>query len=88
MNGVSTIRAFGAQSRFIAQMENQIDENLIYFYPNNVALRWLAIRIETIGTMVIFLSALFAVIFKNNMSAGIIGLIISYSLSVSEILRI
>ena len=39
LNGISTIKAFGVQNRFIEQMENKIDENLIFFYPNNVVLR-------------------------------------------------
>jgi ABC-type multidrug transport system fused ATPase/permease subunit len=43
LNGISTIRAFGAQKRFIEQMENKIDENLIFFYPNNVVLRYILI---------------------------------------------
>jgi ATP-binding cassette subfamily C (CFTR/MRP) protein 1 len=67
-------------------MENQIDENLIYFYPNNVSLRWLAIRIEFIGTLVVFFSSLFGVIFRTRMSPGYIGLIISYSLSVMKLI--
>ena len=32
-------------------METQIDENLIFFYPSNVLSRWLAVRIEYIGTL-------------------------------------
>ena len=66
-------------------METQIDENLIFFYPSNVLSRWLAVRIEYIGTLVTFFASLFGVVFRNYMSPGYIGLIISYSLNVIKI---
>ena len=46
LTGVSTIRAYNVQDRFIKSMEKKIDENLIYFYPDNVSNRWLAVRLE------------------------------------------
>ena len=44
--------------------------------------RWLAVRIEFIGTLISFFAALFAVISRSSISAGIAGLSISYSLNV------
>ena len=48
----------------------------------NIINRWLAVRIEFVGTLVTFFAALFAVISKDSISAGIAGLSISYSLNV------
>lgn len=45
--------------------------------------RWLAIRLEMIGNLIIFFAALFAVLGRNTMSAGLVGLSISYALQVS-----
>ena len=39
LSGVSTIRAYGAQERFIGLMQKHINENLIFFFPNNVTNR-------------------------------------------------
>lgn len=39
LNGISTIRAFDAQKRFIKQMQHHIDENLVYFLPLNITYR-------------------------------------------------
>ena len=51
--------------------------------------RWLAIRLEFLGNLVIFFAALFAVIqttykdnFNLNINAGLVGLSISYALQV------
>ena len=46
VNGVSTIRAYSAQKRFIRIMERHVDENLLYYFPNNISNRWLALRLE------------------------------------------
>lgn len=40
LTGVSTIRAYRAQSRFVNTMENKINENLIYYYPDTVSNRY------------------------------------------------
>lgn len=49
LTGVSTIRAYNAQNRFIKKMENNVDENLLYYFPNNISNRWLALRLELVS---------------------------------------
>ena len=39
LSGVSTIRAYDAQNRFTKLMQKHIDENLIFYFPNNVTNR-------------------------------------------------
>ncbi len=85
--GVSTIRAYRVQNRFINTMESRINENLIYYFPNNISNRWLALRLELIGNLITVFAALFAVIARDSISAGIAGLSISYSLNVSQTLN-
>jgi hypothetical protein len=41
--GVSTIRAYKAETRFIRIMQNYVDENQIFKITTNLADRWLAI---------------------------------------------
>ncbi len=36
LNGISTIKAFDAQNRFIEQMQDKIDDNLTFMFPNSV----------------------------------------------------
>ena len=107
--GVSSIRAYHHQDRFIVENEHRVDNNQAAYYPsvcaNRFALyifkyiqfyckllnalflqRWLAIRLEFIGNLIIFFAALFAVIERNASSDGIdpglAGLSISYALQV------
>ena len=49
LTGVSTIRAFKADKRFVKTMEKQIDENLVFYFPNIVSNRWLALRLEFVS---------------------------------------
>ena len=45
--------------------------------------RWLAIRLEFVGNCIVSCAALFAVIARENLSPGIMGLSISYALQVN-----
>lgn len=46
--------------------------------------RWLAIRLEFLGNLVVFFAALLAVISRNSLDSGLVGLSISYALNVSD----
>ncbi|RCN32695.1 hypothetical protein ANCCAN_21501, partial [Ancylostoma caninum] len=59
-------------------------------HSNNVANRWLAIRLEFIGNLVIFFAALFAVISKRLgwvTNPGIFGVSITYALNITDVLN-
>ncbi|XP_070580038.1 multidrug resistance-associated protein 1-like isoform X1 [Ptychodera flava] len=87
ITGVSTIRAYGQQKRFIGQNEHKIDENQITYYPNICSNRWLALRLEFIGNCIVFFAALFAVIGRDSLNGGIVGLSITYALQITSTLN-
>ncbi|KAK2824276.1 hypothetical protein Q5P01_021451 [Channa striata] len=87
VSGLSVIRAYGHQDRFLNHNERTIDENLKSVYPWIVSNRWLAIRLEFLGNLVVFFSALFAVISRNSLDSGLVGLSISYALNVTQTLN-
>ena len=68
-------------------MAERIDDNLLYYFPNNISNRWLALRLELIGNMITVFAALFAVLARDKISAGIAALSITYSLNVAQTLN-
>uniref|UniRef100_A0A3Q0SJL6 Multidrug resistance-associated protein 1 n=1 Tax=Amphilophus citrinellus TaxID=61819 RepID=A0A3Q0SJL6_AMPCI len=81
--GTSVIRAFGEQERFIHESDQRVDHNQRAYYPSIVANRWLAIRLEFVGNCIVSFAALFAVISRESLSPGIMGLSISYALQLT-----
>merc|ERR1739838_154817 len=84
LTGVSTIRAYNMQDTFIRQSSQKVDNNHMSYYPNVVSNRWLAFRLEMVANLIILLAAIFAVADRGNVSAGIIGLSVSYAMQVTQ----
>ena len=77
LGGVSTIRAYRQQGRFALENEWRMDANLRAYFPSVSANRWLAVRLEFIGSVIIFASAVFAIVSVTSgsgLSAGMVGL--------------
>ncbi|GBN77746.1 Canalicular multispecific organic anion transporter 2 [Araneus ventricosus] len=84
VQGASTIRAFAAQYDFIDRQDKQIDTNCRAFYSSTLLNRWLSIRLQFLGNTVVFVTALLAVIERRSFTPALVGLILSYALSVTE----
>jgi ATP-binding cassette, subfamily C (CFTR/MRP), member 1 len=90
LGGVSTIRAYRQQARFILENEWRMDANLRAYFPSVSANRWLAVRLEFIGSIIIFSAAVFAIISVetgSGLSAGMVGLAMSYALQITQSLN-
>ncbi|KAL5244983.1 hypothetical protein ACI65C_012393 [Semiaphis heraclei] len=85
--GATSIRAYGVESKFTLQSDQTVDFNQMCYYPNIVANRWLAVRLETIGNFIIFFSSVFSVLGRDILSPGIVGLSVSYALQITQILN-
>lgn len=55
-------------------------------YPSIVANRWLAVRLEMVGALVVLFAGLFAVLARDTISEAIVGLSLSYALQISQVL--
>jgi len=87
INGASTIRAFRKVDEFANENESKIDQLQAAHYPTFHCDRWLAIRLEACGNLITFFAALFCIVQRENLSPGIAGLSISYSLSITQSLN-
>ena len=66
ITGQSTIRAYEVQDRFTQDSELKVDYNQMMAFPSIVANRWLAVRLEIVGSLVVLFAALFAVIEREK----------------------
>ena len=90
LGGVSTIRAYGQQERFAQENEWRVDANFRAYFPYISANRWLAVRLEFIGAFIILFAAVFAIInvaTGKGLSAGMVGLAMSYALQITQSLN-
>lgn len=91
IQGVSTIRAYDQQHAFIRQNQLRLDNNQRAYFPSISCNRWLAVRLEFLGSVIIFGASLFAVLGviygpKSYIDPGLVGLSVSYALSVTQAL--
>uniref|UniRef100_A0A8D0EF95 ABC-type glutathione-S-conjugate transporter n=1 Tax=Salvator merianae TaxID=96440 RepID=A0A8D0EF95_SALMN len=83
VTGASVIRAYRRQKSFVHISDLKVNDNQKSYYPGIVSNRWLGIRVEFVGNCVVLFAALFAVLSKNHLSAGLVGLSVSYALQVT-----
>src|SRR3954465_9622060 len=77
LSGISTIRAYNQQKQFQLENEWRVDANLRAYFPSINANRWLAVRLEFIGSVIILAAAGFAIVSVSGgskLSAGTVGL--------------
>ncbi|KAF4526522.1 hypothetical protein B566_EDAN005889 [Ephemera danica] len=87
LTGTSSIRAYACERRFEKESEMKVDTNQMPYYLSIIANRWLAIRLEMLGNLIIFSAALLAVIGRDTMNPGTVGLSISYALQITATLN-
>ncbi|KAM3586756.1 hypothetical protein VKS41_001813 [Umbelopsis sp. WA50703] len=81
VNGVATIRAFGAQSRFVRDNMLKIDSNnrpFIWMWATN---RWLHCRVDILGAFVGFCTGFVIILGRSWIDPGMAGLSLSYALT-------
>ena len=90
LGGITTIRAYRQQQRFAQENEWRVDANLRAYFPSINANRWLAVRLEFIGSFIILAAATFAIASVSSgsgLSAGMVGLAMSYALQITTSLN-
>jgi len=85
--GLTSIRAFAAQHRFTGENATRLRASLAAYFPSIAANRWLAVRLEFVGTLIITFAAFFAVFERGHIDAAFAALSISYALSITQSLN-
>ena len=87
VNGIASIRAFNACEEFVEELIRRVDANHKCYFSSFTAQRWLSFRLEVLGSAIVFISAIFAVVFRNSLSSGVAGLAITYAMSITAYLK-
>uniref|UniRef100_A0A1E5RU90 Metal resistance protein YCF1 n=1 Tax=Hanseniaspora uvarum TaxID=29833 RepID=A0A1E5RU90_HANUV len=89
LGGLSTIRAYNHANRFIHLNQCKVDNNMCAYYPSVNANRWLACRIESLSSLIIFATGSLCMYRLSNgkLTAGAIGLALSYCLQITQSLN-
>ena len=92
LDGVLTIRAFGAEENLNKRMINMINVQQTAYRLTYAAQCWLSVRLEFCGTMLVFVACFVSVIQHgtrggDELFAGLAGLSISFALSITQALN-
>ncbi|AEO63008.1 uncharacterized protein THITE_2107855 [Thermothielavioides terrestris NRRL 8126] len=84
LSGVTTIRAYGDERRFIRDNLARINTQLrpfIYMWATN---RWLAFRTDLLGDLVAFFAGVFVILSLGKIDPGSAGISLSYAIGFAE----
>ncbi|PAA59379.1 hypothetical protein BOX15_Mlig000262g4 [Macrostomum lignano] len=87
LSGVTTIRAFEQQSNFKRICNDRVNFFNRCYYPNISSNRWLAVRLELVGNLIVTFTCLFGVLARGTVSPGLVGLAAIYALNVTQSLN-
>ena len=77
ISGISTIRAYQLEDRFKSENEMKIDFSQKCYQPSLASNRWLSIRLEILGNVILLFAALFAILGRDTLDPGVVGLSLS-----------
>lgn len=87
LSGVASIRAYGLQDRFIKDLRKSIDDMNGAYYLTFGNQRWLSIRVDAIGNLLVFTVAILVVTSRFSIDPSIGGLVLSYILSIVGLIQ-
>ncbi|KAK6349604.1 hypothetical protein TWF696_005888 [Orbilia brochopaga] len=82
--GITTIRAYGDERRFVRDNLAKIDSHNRPFFYLWVANRWLAWRMDVAGSLVAFFAGVFVILSIGKIDAGLAGLSLTYAISFND----
>lgn len=80
--GVSTIRAYGLQQHFIRTVRTSVDEFDGAYFLTFANQRWLSLRLDGIGLLMIFILSMLVVTSRFTVNPSTGGVVLSYMLSI------
>ena len=85
--GLSTIRAYGVGQRFVDTLRKRVDYNTVPLIMSQLAIQWLAIRLDFIGALISLFIAVLAIASNGLIPASFLALALTYSFQMTTYLK-
>ncbi|KAJ3351086.1 hypothetical protein HDU91_006165 [Kappamyces sp. JEL0680] len=83
--GVSTIRAYGAESQYVQYLVEKVDANHRAFFYLFASSRWLNVRSALLSCSMLFIAGVS--ILQSNLSAGWAGLVFNFAAQITQMIN-
>lgn len=80
MNGLHTIRAFNMQQQFTRNIEEKLNVNQRSYLFGFTTNRWVSVRLDFLSGLIVMAIAMIAIFSRTTISAGLVGISMSYAL--------
>lgn len=87
ISGVASIRAYGLQGYFTQRVREAIDDMNSAYYLTFANQRWLAVRLDFIGNLLVLTVAILVVTDRFSVNPSIAGLVLSYILAIVQMIQ-
>ena len=88
ITGTTTIRAYGVQNQFLGTLVQSLDSMNGAYFLTFAGQRWLSTRLDTLGSLLIFVVGILIVTSRFNVNPSISGLVLSYMLSIVQLIQV
>lgn len=85
--GTPTIRAYRLQDQFSRSVRDAIDDMNSAYYLTFANQRWLSIRLDVIGILLVFTTGILVVTSRFSVNPSIAGLVLSYILTIVQMIQ-
>ncbi|XP_046820513.1 ATP-binding cassette sub-family C member 5-like isoform X7 [Vespa crabro] len=87
VQGLHTIHAFKKEKNFIKKFEELLDLNNLCTYMCNAAMRWSAVRLDSLAIACCSITAFFIIFLKGKIPAALAGLAMAYATQISGVFQ-
>ena len=87
VSGTASIRAYGLQKYFRKRLRDAIDDMDSAYFLTFANQRWLSVRLDAIGNILVFTTGILVVTSRFNVSPSIAGLVLSYILAIVQMIQ-
>ncbi|KAI4495187.1 hypothetical protein M0804_001388 [Polistes exclamans] len=87
VQGLHTIHAFRKEKNFIKKFQELLDVNNLCTYMCNAAMRWSAVRLDSLAITCCSITAFFIIFLKGTIPAALAGLAMAYATQISGVFQ-